>query len=118
MLNNRDYFPTLASFSANQCFEIATKHYYFSQKSERKLSKYILPSVLSYRFCICVFLGLKLRRQHWFFLGCVLVVLLLLLVIWITNSSTSPSDVSKITNPEEQAALVSQVLKEVPLIDG
>merc|ERR1719433_1351604 len=32
--------------------------------------------------------GLKLRRQHWCFLGCLLVIVLLLLVIWMASGSS------------------------------
>ena len=61
--------------------------------------------------------GLKLRRQHWFFLGCLLGLICLLFVIWMASTSSATSDLSKM-KPEQQAALVADLLKEVPLIDG
>ena len=66
-----------------------------------------------------LFAGLKLRRQHWCFLGCLLVIVLLLLVIWMASgSSISGSSDLKMMSEAKRAELVKEVLKEVPLIDG
>ena len=66
-----------------------------------------------------LFSGLKLRRQHWCFLGCLLVIVLLLLVIWMASgSSISGSSDLKSMSEAKRAELVKEVLKEVPLIDG
>ena len=65
------------------------------------------------------FPGLKFRRQHWFFLGCLVVLLFTLLIIWLsTISRDSSADILRITSPEKQAEVVAQLLREVPLIDG
>ena len=65
------------------------------------------------------FSGLKFRRQHWFFLGCLVVLLFTLLIIWLsTISRDSSADILRITSPEKQAEVVAQLLREVPLIDG
>ena len=79
----------------------------------------------TFLYCIffVFFLGLKFRRQHWFFLGCLVVFLLTLLIIWASTSmsgsgSGSGASGGLVMSPEEQARVVSQLLQEVPLIDG
>ena len=63
--------------------------------------------------------GLKFRRQHWFFLLCLVALLFTLLIIWLsTISQDSSADILRITSPEKQAEVVAQLLREVPLIDG
>jgi hypothetical protein len=63
--------------------------------------------------------GLKFRRQHWFFLLCLVALLFTLLIIWLSSiSQDSSADILRITSPEKQAEVVAQLLREVPLIDG
>ena len=66
-----------------------------------------------------LFLGLKLRRQHWFFLGCLCLVLIFALAICVPiSTSTSSFNSELMNNPELQQQAVAQLLQEVPLIDG
>ena len=66
-----------------------------------------------------IFSGLKLRRQHWFFLGCLCLVLIFALAICVPiTTSTSSQNSELMNNPELQQQAVAQLLQEVPLIDG
>ena len=63
--------------------------------------------------------GLKLRRQHWFFLGCLCLVLIFALAICVPiTTSTSSINSELMNNPVLQQQAVAQLLQEVPLIDG
>ena len=63
--------------------------------------------------------GLKLRRQHWFFLGCLCLVLIFALAICVPiSTSTSSQNYELMNNPVLQQQAVAQLLQEVPLIDG
>nr|XP_040582175.1 uncharacterized protein LOC121130504 [Lepeophtheirus salmonis] len=65
------------------------------------------------RFILCT--GLKLRRQHWCFLGCILLVTVIIICSLNGFVSSSPMDSS---SPEMHRQMVVSLLKEVPLIDG
>ena len=68
---------------------------------------------------LIIFSGLKLRRQHWFFLGCLCIVLIFALAICVPiTTSTSSQNSELMNNPELQQQAVAQLLQEVPLIDG
>jgi uncharacterized membrane protein YhaH (DUF805 family) len=62
------------------------------------------------------FSGLKFRRQHWFFMGCVGVLLIFALALGISLSRGSGTSLSQ--SPELRDAAVAQLLAEVPLVDG
>jgi hypothetical protein len=60
--------------------------------------------------------GLKFRRQHWFFMGCVAVLLIFALALAISLSRGSGASLAQ--SPELRDAAVAQLLAEVPLVDG
>ena len=77
--------------------------------------------------------GLKLRRQHWFFLGCLLLVIIFTLALTVPISSPGSSSTSLLggeggsgsnynpvlaNDPDMQRKAVAQLLTDVPLIDG
>ncbi len=57
--------------------------------------------------------GVRFRRQHW----CLLSVVLLIIVLSVAIGLPLSGEDLPLT-AEEQAAVVKQLLKEVPLIDG
>ena len=57
--------------------------------------------------------GVHFRRQHW----CLLSVVLLIIVLSVAIGLPLSGEDLPLT-AEEQAAVVKQLLKEVPLIDG
>ncbi len=59
------------------------------------------------------FSGVRFRRQHW----CLLSVVLLIIVLSVAIGLPLSGEDLPLT-AEEQAAVVKQLLKEVPLIDG
>ncbi len=59
---------------------------------------------------------MKFRRQHWFFMGCVAVLLIFALALGISLSRGSGASLAQ--SPELRDAAVAQLLAEVPLVDG
>ena len=103
--------------------EVIWHPYYCCRKAEKCNSYNFFVQLFCTVFFLYFFLGLKFRRQHWFFLGCLVVFLLTLLIIWASTSmsgsgSGSGASGGLVMSPEEQARVVSQLLQEVPLIDG
>ena len=68
--------------------------------------------IVSIKF-IASFSGIRFRRQHW----CLLSVILLIIVLSVAIGLPLSGDDLPMT-AEERAAVVKQLLKEVPLIDG
>ena len=68
--------------------------------------------IVSIKFIVSIS-GIRFRRQHW----CLLSVILLIIVLSVAIGLPLSGDDLPMT-AEERAAVVKQLLKEVPLIDG
>ena len=58
--------------------------------------------------------GVKFRRQHWLFLLICLLMFIIVLSIYLPIASRA----SSLEDPDYRMRVVSQLLRETPLIDG
>ena len=61
-----------------------------------------------------LFPGVKFRRQHWLFLLICLLMFIIVLSIYLPIASRA----SSLEDPDYRMRVVSQLLRETPLIDG
>ena len=60
------------------------------------------------------FAGVKFRRQHWLFLLICLLMFIIVLSIYLPIASRA----SNLEDPDYRMRVISQLLRETPLIDG
>ena len=58
--------------------------------------------------------GVKFRRQHWLFLLICLLMFIIVLSIYLPIASRA----SSLEDPDYRMRVISQLLRETPLIDG
>ena len=110
-------FPLVGPYSPSNT--ILCKTVFSKSQNARKRGPSVLIAINSILTLFLFISGLKFRRQHWFFLLCLVALLFTLLIIWLSSiSQDSSADILRITSPEKQAEVVAQLLREVPLIDG
>ena len=118
----------LVTFRYKLCFQFSSDLIQIMKMAHNSVIIYSLISSFLPTYIVSVYKhfnmpsyisGLKLRRQHWFFLGCLCVVLIFSLAICVPiSTSTSAFDSELMNNPVMQQQAVAQLLQDVPLIDG